>query len=332
MPWFKIDDSSHSHPKFMRAGNAALGLWLRCGAYSAQHLLEGVVPGFIAKAFGSEAQANKLVKADLWHQTGHNCPRCPQPADGDYVIHDFFEAGRNSTRAQVEASRKAAADRQAKQRARAAEMASMDDPNEKTPQNRGGFGKQMGSESSEKSSKSDPQFLQSDAGQEGSSQRDAMEGVTPSLPKPCLTSTSFGSTGASKQDRDSASSHPSDGPTPEWVRPLQDLMWAGGLGGLRWNFKGRWIQLQELIKQKGAAAMADHAIRAAGFASQPVVYASYFIEGWGELSNQPPAGAGPPQLKSVPGSRSKHQNYQAPTDHSVYENGFTNARADTSRG
>ena len=62
MPWFKIDDSSHSHPKFVRAGNAALGLWVRCGAYSAQHLTEGHVPAEIVRVYGSPAQAAKLVK------------------------------------------------------------------------------------------------------------------------------------------------------------------------------------------------------------------------------------------------------------------------------
>ncbi|GAA3032642.1 hypothetical protein GCM10020000_07100 [Streptomyces olivoverticillatus] len=78
MPWFKIDDSAHSHPKFVRAGNAALGLWMRCGAYSAQHLLEGWVPKEIVKPFnGTAAQVRKLIEAGLWHAAGHDCPRCP---------------------------------------------------------------------------------------------------------------------------------------------------------------------------------------------------------------------------------------------------------------
>lgn len=34
MPWFVVDDSAHSHPKFIKAGNAAVGLWMRCGSDS----------------------------------------------------------------------------------------------------------------------------------------------------------------------------------------------------------------------------------------------------------------------------------------------------------
>jgi hypothetical protein len=334
MPWFKIDDSSHSHPKFMQAGNAALGLWVRCGAYSAQHLLEGMVPGFIAKSYGSTAQISKLVKVGLWHGAEHGCPRCPQPSEDGYVIHDFFEGGRNSTRAQVEASRQAAADRQAKARARAAERAAAEDADEKTPPkseaNRDAFEERLGSKSSQESEHSASQFSQSTAGQEGPSRRDAINGVTPSLPKPSRAGTSFGSTSASKQDRDSVSAHPSgDEQIPEWARPLQELMRTGGLGGLRWNLKGRWILLQQLMNQKGIEAMADHAIRAAGFASKPVVYVTYFLDGWKELSDQPPEGTAKPKLQTV--KSTGHRPFQPPEDHSVYENGFhTHARTQAS--
>ena len=35
MPWFIVDDSAHSHPKLIKAGNSAVGLWMRCGSYAA---------------------------------------------------------------------------------------------------------------------------------------------------------------------------------------------------------------------------------------------------------------------------------------------------------
>lgn len=79
MAWFKIDDSSHMHPKIVKAGNAALGLWVRAGAYSAQHLTEGTVPAVVARQYGTAPQARKLVTVGLWHEHGHTCPRCPQP-------------------------------------------------------------------------------------------------------------------------------------------------------------------------------------------------------------------------------------------------------------
>ena len=44
MPWFRVDDSFDQHPKADAAGNRALGLWVRAGAYCARLLTEGFVP------------------------------------------------------------------------------------------------------------------------------------------------------------------------------------------------------------------------------------------------------------------------------------------------
>ena len=52
MPWFTVDDSFYDNPKVRRAGNAAAGLWLRCGTYSARYLLDGRIPADIAATFG----------------------------------------------------------------------------------------------------------------------------------------------------------------------------------------------------------------------------------------------------------------------------------------
>lgn len=118
MPWFVVDDNAHSHPKMIAAGNAALGLWLRCGAYAAQHLTDGVVPGVIAKMYGSKPQIAKLVAAGLWHEHGHTCPhqKCAQPGPGDFYIHDYL-APYNPARAEVERKRERAADKKRRQRA-----------------------------------------------------------------------------------------------------------------------------------------------------------------------------------------------------------------------
>jgi hypothetical protein len=122
MPWFVVDDNAHSHPKMIAAGNAALGLWLRCGAYAAQHLTDGVVPGVIAKMYGSKPQITKLVAAGLWHEHGHTCPhpKCAQPAPGDFYIHDYL-APYNPSRAEVERKRERAADKKRRQRGGAPE-------------------------------------------------------------------------------------------------------------------------------------------------------------------------------------------------------------------
>lgn len=44
MPWFKVDDQLHSHPKPRRASLAALGLWTLSGSYSMAYKLDGSHP------------------------------------------------------------------------------------------------------------------------------------------------------------------------------------------------------------------------------------------------------------------------------------------------
>ncbi|WP_405018152.1 mucin-2 [Kitasatospora sp. NBC_00070] len=115
MTWFKVDDTAGTHPKLLKAGNAALGLWLRCGAYSAQHLTEGRIPGVVAALFGTAPQAARLVRAGLWHESGHECPRCRPVVVGEFLMHDFLRY--NPTRASVEGGRDREAERKRKGRA-----------------------------------------------------------------------------------------------------------------------------------------------------------------------------------------------------------------------
>lgn len=65
--WFKVDDRLAHHPKVMRAGNQAMGLWVRAGSWSAAHLTDGFIPADLLATFGAKrAHAEALVKADLW--------------------------------------------------------------------------------------------------------------------------------------------------------------------------------------------------------------------------------------------------------------------------
>ncbi|MFD9212064.1 hypothetical protein ACFVY9_02890 [Streptomyces sp. NPDC059544] len=134
MPWFVVDDSAYAHPKFVIAGNAALGLWLRVGSYAAQHLTDGIVPGVIAKMYGTPAQIRKLVAAGLWHEHGHTCPhpKCAQPAPGDYYMHDYLDPY-NPSRREVEARRDRAAEKKRKQRAGRPEQLPLDEPGDAPP-------------------------------------------------------------------------------------------------------------------------------------------------------------------------------------------------------
>lgn len=103
MPWFRLDDSFHSHPKVIAAGNEAVGLYVRCGTYAAEHLTDGFVGKSIVLLYGSDALAARLVEAKLWHRTR-----------GGWNIHDYLDY--NPSREAVEKERKAAAERQRRRR------------------------------------------------------------------------------------------------------------------------------------------------------------------------------------------------------------------------
>ncbi len=105
MVWFKVDDSLAFHAKTVKAGNAAMGLWVRAGSWSAQQLTEGHVPMHIVKALGTVPQANTLVSAGLWVR-----------ADDGFDFWQWSDDGRQPTRESVMAEREAARDRQRKAR------------------------------------------------------------------------------------------------------------------------------------------------------------------------------------------------------------------------
>ncbi|MGW9299647.1 mucin-2 [Streptomyces cyaneofuscatus] len=272
MPWFKIDDKAHSHPKFMRAGNAALGLWLRCGSYAAQHLTEGIVPGVVAQLYGTTPQANKLVKAGLWHEHGHSCDRCPQPQEGDYVVHDFLEDGRNTSRAKHESERKKARDRQAKHRE---SRTSGDESSAKT--------NRFADESSAKKSESVPEkspFSGFTAGQGHLSRRDENvtgihAGAAP-VPNP---STSYGSTGAAAGDERSG--------LPDQLAELKRGIAAAGLTGVAWDLReSGWEYTRQAMARVGVPAMVAFAANSARLKGLPAG-ASAWVQGWRSLEAAP---------------------------------------------
>lgn len=277
MPWFKIDDSAHSHPKFLRAGNAALGLWVRCGSYSAQHLLEGFVPKNVVKPFGgTPAQVRKLLEAGLWHEAGHNCKRCSQPADG-YMIHDFFEGGRNTTRAQHEANKQGAAERAAKSRANRKAAGSEADSDAKTNRNERG--------SSSKSVQNDTHFSGSTAGQEGLSHRTPADGAahTHATATP-LPGTSSGSTPV-------AAAREGEPEIRSWdtIGDLKRAISAAGITGVSWNLQPSQIERARQVRERvGVDAMVAMAVSNASYRGAPGK-ASAWLADWESLEPEAPA-------------------------------------------
>lgn len=70
MPWARVEDTAHSHPRVLLAGvggddrmtNEALGWLLRCAAYSAEHLTDGYLAEHVMALFGG-ARTPELLKA-----------------------------------------------------------------------------------------------------------------------------------------------------------------------------------------------------------------------------------------------------------------------------
>ena len=106
MPWFKVDDTLAFHAKTVAAGNAAMGLWVRAGAWSMQTLSDGFVPTHMARSLGSRSEVARLVDVGLWVEK-----------DDGYLFHEWTQ--RQPSRVQVEADREASRVRQAKGRERA---------------------------------------------------------------------------------------------------------------------------------------------------------------------------------------------------------------------
>lgn len=108
MPWFKVDDRLHSHPKCMACSMAARGLWLTAGSWCAGNSHDGIVTRHAVRQLGGTTrQAEELVDAGLW-----------EPYETGWRFHDWHHY--QPTTEQVEADRAAARERQRKARERAA--------------------------------------------------------------------------------------------------------------------------------------------------------------------------------------------------------------------
>ena len=80
MAWFRIDDEFHSHPKVTAAGNAATGLWVRGGAWSAHYLTDGFVPLEVIRSMGRTSEIDRAIAARLW-----------VPTKGGMLMPDYLE-------------------------------------------------------------------------------------------------------------------------------------------------------------------------------------------------------------------------------------------------
>ncbi len=106
MAWFRIDDTFAMHDKVIAAGNAAIGLWARAGAWSMQQLTDGFVPDHVLRALGTPKERRSLVENFLWVEV-----------EGGVEFLNWKD--RQPTAESIKAARQAAAERQRHARERA---------------------------------------------------------------------------------------------------------------------------------------------------------------------------------------------------------------------
>jgi hypothetical protein len=66
MVWMRVDDNLAFHPKVVEAGNAAMGLWVRAGAWSAANHTDGIIPTRVALHLGTRNNCYRLIAAGLF--------------------------------------------------------------------------------------------------------------------------------------------------------------------------------------------------------------------------------------------------------------------------
>lgn len=105
IPWFKVDDGFHGHPKVMDLSLEAVGLWSLAGSWCAKYLTDGFVPEkTIRRLGGGPDLAMELLSAGLW-----------VAEDGGWQFKDWTDY--QPSKVEVEAERQAARDRMKKVRA-----------------------------------------------------------------------------------------------------------------------------------------------------------------------------------------------------------------------
>jgi hypothetical protein len=294
MPWFKVDDSAHAHPKMRKAGKAAIGLWVLCGSYASAYLTNGIVPAETA-AEGTEPQIAKLVRVGLWHASGHDCDRCAQPTPGDYIIHDYLIY--NPSRARVLADRRKAADKKRNQRAG-------DGPGSDTANgNAEVFGEDsapkttgIGEENAPKKSR----IQDEEAGQSDPSPGDSNRPhARAARPDPVVAYNEGTTAGLAERT----------GGVPDRLRPLAKALSAAGLGAVAWDIRKHtdWERIRIQVDRLGVDLMVESALAAAEHRGKPDSVTAW-IGRWESLEDpQPSPGSLPdtagPNVISITGQR-----------------------------
>lgn len=282
MSWFKVDDTAHTHPKLRKAGAAAAGVWMWGGSYAAQYLTDGIIHAHFVRTTATAPQVAKLVKVGLWHPAGHECPRCPQPAEGDYLMHDYLVY--NPTRQKVIAERERAAEKKRKQRSGQA-------GEEESASNRIGNGRDSETNRDVFEDESEPKtsrFSDVDAGQHDLSRGDSLGTRARAVTRP---DPSVPPTEEQRKETASYASPPpriGDRPRiPVASQPLVDALDAAGLV-VGWDLdSAEWLLIEALIQRCSIPRLVVSARGSWQGARKQPRKGNYFIPAWRMLTDAP---------------------------------------------
>lgn len=122
MGWVRLDDRITENPKLDEVGPTGSWLYVSAIAFCNRNLTDGFFPERMVYRLGSfdwdepdvAHLPRALVRLGLWHDADSVCSSCPEVPDGQLYIHDYGEY--QPTKAEVEARRKADAERQRRHR------------------------------------------------------------------------------------------------------------------------------------------------------------------------------------------------------------------------
>jgi hypothetical protein len=293
MGWFAVDDGFDNHPKIRKAGNAAAGLFCRMGSYCSRNATEGIIPGPVARDYGTAAQLKKLSELGMIHPFGHACDDCKQPDRGGFVMHDYLQY--NRSRKEIEDARKAGVERQRKRRARlaaeavAAETGVSGGPPPATPgatpgEPSGGVAPET--PVSGKRPSSEPPVTADAAGERARTSPAQPHYVPPN-----------GGTSSQQAPLDRIGDRPR---IPEASRPLVEKLTAGGMV-VAWDLESsEWFLIEAFIGKCGI----DHLVIAAAEmwakAKTRPRRGNYFFPGWKALPEIPAGTPAQPSVDNLP--------------------------------
>lgn len=91
MPYFGVDDDFPMHPKAIAAGNAAVGAWVRMGAHSIAHGMNGFISEKEARIFATPGQIKRLLQCVVTEGGVGLLEHAEQNGVKGYIFHDWTQ-------------------------------------------------------------------------------------------------------------------------------------------------------------------------------------------------------------------------------------------------